>query len=196
MLWEYWSLLVLSSRCSRLLLHEILQIFKVCPTWSVSIHFTHDPHKLSTSELYICVCISKATLCAFVSTYPPCVALDMDRVNILLVYPSQLQESVWRPPLPDAHTKIEPFPLRPWNSNTSLEKRTFHVIHYKSKLTHMRDQNRKVSACYSLFIQMDRYYNWELIRILIERIWVHLKKPCYRTELGRTQICHCCQHLI
>lgn len=30
-----------------------------------------------------------------------------------LVYPSQLQESSWRPPLPEAQTKIDPFPCRP-----------------------------------------------------------------------------------
>jgi len=30
-----------------------------------------------------------------------------------LVYPSQLQLSAYRPPLPDAQTKILPFPFRP-----------------------------------------------------------------------------------
>ena len=46
-------------------------------------------------------------------TYPPCVALDIDRVNIELVYPSQLHESSCRPPLPEAHTKMDPLPFRP-----------------------------------------------------------------------------------
>lgn len=43
-------------------------------------------------------------------TYPPCVALEIDSVNIELVYPSQLHESAYRPPLPLAHTKIDPLP--------------------------------------------------------------------------------------
>jgi len=43
-------------------------------------------------------------------TYPPCVALDIDNVKILFVYPSQLHESVCRPPLPEAHTNMDPFP--------------------------------------------------------------------------------------
>ena len=39
----------------------------------------------------------------------PCsVAELIDNVKILLVYPSQLQLSSSRPPLPDAHTKILP----------------------------------------------------------------------------------------
>ena len=38
-------------------------------------------------------------------------------VKILLVYPSHAHESCALPPLPDAHTKMEPFPPRPCNVN-------------------------------------------------------------------------------
>ena len=41
------------------------------------------------------------------------VALLIDKVNIELVYPSQLQLSEYRPPFPEAQTKIDPFPCLP-----------------------------------------------------------------------------------
>ena len=44
---------------------------------------------------------------------PFSVALDTDRVQMEFVYPSQLQLSWSRPPLPLAHTKMLPRPLRP-----------------------------------------------------------------------------------
>ena len=44
---------------------------------------------------------------------PFSVALDTERVQMELVYPSQLQLSWSRPPLPLAHTKMLPFPCRP-----------------------------------------------------------------------------------
>ena len=47
-------------------------------------------------------------------TWPFSVALLMLRVHRLLVYPSQLQLSSSRPPLPEAQTKMEPLPPRPW----------------------------------------------------------------------------------
>ena len=44
---------------------------------------------------------------------PFSVALDTESVQIELVYPSQLQLSWSRPPLPLAHTKMLPLPPRP-----------------------------------------------------------------------------------
>ena len=41
---------------------------------------------------------------------PPWVAEEMERVNIELVSPSQLQLSSFRPPLPLAQTKMDPLP--------------------------------------------------------------------------------------
>ena len=45
---------------------------------------------------------------------PFSVALDTERVQMELVYPSQLQLSWSRPPFPLAHTKMLPFPFLPF----------------------------------------------------------------------------------
>lgn len=45
---------------------------------------------------------------------PFSVALETDKVQTEFVYPSQLQLSWSLPPLPDAQTKMDPFPSLPW----------------------------------------------------------------------------------
>ena len=50
-------------------------------------------------------------------TCPVSVVLLMDRVKMLLVYPSQLHPSPSLPPLPEAQTKMEPRPLLPFKKN-------------------------------------------------------------------------------
>ena len=50
---------------------------------------------------------------AYQGNFSRSVAELIDRVYGLITYPSQLQLSPDEPPLPDAHTKIEPKPFRP-----------------------------------------------------------------------------------
>ena len=50
---------------------------------------------------------------AYQGNFSRSVAELIDRVYGLITYPSQLQLSPDEPPLPDAHTKMEPKPFRP-----------------------------------------------------------------------------------
>lgn len=67
-----------------------------------------------------------------IKAYPVWVTLEIDNVYILFVYPSQLQESVWCPPLPDAHTNIEPLPFLPCRQTNNQVTSNKLIIKYNS----------------------------------------------------------------